>query len=221
MKQTLLILGAGGQARSALNVAFAAGFEVLGFIDPAMPETSLLGYPVFPSYLPYLTGQHRFVLGVGANYKRDSIFHEICMVLEQVGFESPADFFPPLIHPFAVISLGVSIGAGTLIMPNSTVGPFSTVGQGCIINTNASIDHDCTMNNFASIAPGAHTGGNVQLATRSVVGLAAAVKQGVKIGSDAILGAKSYLNKDLPANAIAFGSPARVRRSRTQDEPYF
>ena len=105
-------------------------------------------------------------------------------------------------------------------MPGSVIGPNSQVGAFCIVNTGASLDHDSAMKDFASLAPGAVTGGRVEIGFRSAVGIGAAIKQGVVMGDDTVVGAKSYLNQDLPGGVIAYGSPAKVIRTRSPGEPY-
>jgi len=38
------------------------------------------------------------------------------------------------------------------------------------------------------------------------------IMPGVTIGENSIIGAFSFVNKDIPANVIAFGTPAKVRK---------
>lgn len=44
------------------------------------------------------------------------------------------------------------------------------------------------------------------------------VRQGVTIGDGAVIGANSFVNKDIPPYAVAFGTPAKVVRFRFTDE---
>jgi acetyltransferase-like isoleucine patch superfamily enzyme len=76
------------------------------------------------------------------------------------------------------------------------------------------------MKDFASLAPGAVTGGGVEIGFRSAVGIGTAIKQRVVIGDDAVVGAKSYLNQNLPSGVVAYGSPARIIRTRSPGAPY-
>jgi acetyltransferase-like isoleucine patch superfamily enzyme len=105
-------------------------------------------------------------------------------------------------------------------MPQAVVGPNSKVGKFCLLNTHASIDHDCIMHDFSSLAPAAVTGGVVSIGRRSAVSIGAIIKHGVKIGDDSIVGAGSYLNKDLPSHQIAYGTPAIKVGERNIGEPY-
>jgi acetyltransferase-like isoleucine patch superfamily enzyme len=105
-------------------------------------------------------------------------------------------------------------------MPNAVVGPNTRVGRFCIVNTSASIDHDAAMADFSSLAPGAVTGGGVSIGRRSAVSMGAVIKHRVRIGDDCVVGAQSYVDKDLPDNVVAYGTPARSVRTRKAGDAY-
>lgn len=46
------------------------------------------------------------------------------------------------------------------------------------------------------------------------IGMGAVISPGVRIGAGAVIGAGSVVTRDIPARALAWGSPARVRRQR-------
>lgn len=50
------------------------------------------------------------------------------------------------------------------------------------------------------------------------IGANCAIKAGVKIGDGAVIGAHSFVNKDVPPYAIVVGSPAKLLRYRFSDE---
>ena len=50
------------------------------------------------------------------------------------------------------------------------------------------------------------------------IGANSVVRQGVKIGDGAIIGAGCFVNSDIPAYTIAVGSPARVKSNRFNQE---
>ena len=147
------IVGAGGHAVSVANVALAAGYGRVFFIDKVKRGLTLLGYPILGDFseLPGLAGRH-VVIGVGDNAVRNRIATDL-------EFKYPELIFPALVHASATVCMGVSLGKGTVVMPRAVVGPQSEVGDFCLINTQASIDHDCRMQDFSSLAPAAVTGG--------------------------------------------------------------
>lgn len=46
------------------------------------------------------------------------------------------------------------------------------------------------------------------------IAASAIIKQGVKIGNGAVIGANSFVNKDVPPYAIVVGSPAKILKYR-------
>ena len=85
-----------------------------------------------------------------------------------------------------------------------------TIDEGALIGHNvvlATINHDLdpAKRQSMSYAP-IHIGKNVWIGSNSTI------LSGVTIGDDAVIGAGSVVTKDIPANMIAVGSPARVVR---------
>jgi len=114
----------------------------------------------------------------------------------------------------------VQIGQGSVIMPGVIVNANSRVGQHCILNTLSSLGHDGLMDDFSSLAPRVGTGGNFKLGYCSAVSLGANVVENIQVAEHAVIGAGSLVMNDIPSNAVAFGSPARVVRSREIGESY-
>src|SRR3989338_7957457 len=50
------------------------------------------------------------------------------------------------------------------------------------------------------------------------IGSHSTIMPGVTIGENAIIGAHSFVNQDIPANSIAFGAPAKVKRQITSTQ---
>ena len=50
------------------------------------------------------------------------------------------------------------------------------------------------------------------------IGAQTVVRQGVTIGDGAVIGANSFVNKDVPPYAIAFGTPIKVYKYRFDDD---
>ena len=216
----LILVGSSGQAHAVLAVLQrVASYRVIGLIDSYLPRGSHChGYPIVGSIadMPELCALHaveQVIIAIGDNYQRD-------VVMATVARLCPGIHFPVLIDPSAVIAHGVSIGAGSTIMPFAHVGPGSILGMGCLLNTRSSLDHDGQMGAFASLAPGATTGGDVSIGARSAIGLGAAVRHRVSIGSDTVIGMGSLVISDWPDGVVAYGAPARLIRTRTVDEPY-
>jgi acetyltransferase-like isoleucine patch superfamily enzyme len=88
-----------------------------------------------------------------------------------------------------------------------------TVGDGCLFAGNV----DVTVSDMHSILD-METGerinhaGDVHISERVWVGQSAIILKGVSIGRDSVIGANSVVTRDVPANCIAAGNPAKVIR---------
>ncbi len=60
------------------------------------------------------------------------------------------------------------------------------------------------------------SGGDIIIGDDAWLGFGVIVLDGVRIGKGAVIGAGSVVTKDIPDNAIAMGSPARVVKMRTE-----
>ena len=216
----LILVGSSGQAHAVLALLQRlAAYRVLGLIDSYLPQGSHChGYPILGRVddLAEICNSHavgHVLVAIGDNYQRD-------LMMATVSEACPGVNFPVLIDPSAVISHGVSIGAGSIIMPLAHVGPGSIIGRGCLLNTRSSIDHDGQMGSFASLAPAVTTGGDVSIGARSSIGLGSAIRHRLRIGSDTVIGMGSLVLSDWPDGVVVYGAPARLIRTRLVDEPY-
>lgn len=210
----LIIIGAGGHAVSVANIALSAGFLIYSFVDSIKAGQTLLGVKVITNIADVDNfDEYSFALAIGDNATRLKFYEETVANFGQLKF-------PVLIHRSAVVSEFSTVDVGTVIMPQAVIGPNSRVEKFCLINTQASIDHDCLMRDFSSLAPGAITGGNVEIGSRSAISIGARLRHGVKVGDDVVVGANSYVNSCLPNNVVCYGTPAKIIRSRKMGEPY-
>lgn len=121
----------------------------MGF--PLLGTSNLLGKTVTPQ-------EYDIALGIGDNSARAQQFTEI----EQLGFS-----FPVIVHPTAFVSRFASIGAGSVLFAQTAVNAGTVIGKAAIINTSASVDHDCILDDFVHISPGANLAGNNGVSTHS------------------------------------------------------
>ncbi|MCH6257894.1 acetyltransferase [Puniceicoccaceae bacterium K14] len=202
------VYGAGGHGKVVAELASTTfGYSSVDLYD----EDTTLGpnigpWPMkgnFDSMISNLEENSHVIVGIGNIDIRRNRLQQLDKLKIQL---------PSLTHSSATVSQLSQIGNGTVLLANSTVNPFTTVGIGVIINTAASIDHDCNISDFCHISPGAHLGGNVTLGTSTWIGIGSIVKQGVNIGNNVIIGAGSNVLSDIPNNVVAFGNPAKIVR---------
>jgi sugar O-acyltransferase (sialic acid O-acetyltransferase NeuD family) len=216
----LIVIGCSGHARVVVDIIEEENrWEIVGLLDTYQPSgTEVLGYQVLGSDedLPALAAAGMcdgVVVAIGNNWMRSKVVQRIKALVPGVHFGSA-------VHPAATIARNVSIGAGTVIMAGVIVNPYARIGEFCILNTGCSLDHDSVMRDYSSLAPRAVTGGRVSIGAYSAVAIGATISNDVQIGEHAVLGAGSTLLKGLPDRVVAYGTPARVIRNRTPEDPY-
>jgi len=209
-----MVIGSSGHAKSVLEAADSAGFVVDGTISTENSDGDI-GFASLISALHDVDiVTTALALGHGVNHVRFRAFEEVLSVFPQAQF-------PPIVHSSAWVSPTASLGRGSVVLAQASVGSGSTLGVGALINTGASLDHDSTLGDFASLGPGARTGGNTLIGPRTMLGLQAGILQGRTIGEDTVVGAHSLVIENIPALSVAMGIPCRVTRSREWDENYY
>ena len=116
----------------------------------------------------------------------------------------------------------VEIGPKTVIGQDCTISAYQrvSIGQQCVIADRAMfIDFD---HNVADPEQPIRKQGiykrDVVVGSNVWIGYGAQILRGVTVGDNAIIGASSVVTRDIPANAVAAGSPARVIRMRPEPE---
>ena len=108
-------------------------------------------------------------------------------------------------HSSSIIEKGTQIMAGVVIQIGTIVGSHS------IINTAASVDHDCILNKYTFIGPNATLCGGVLIGECSFIGAGAIILPYIKIGKNCMIGAGSVVTKDIPDNCTAYGNPVKIK----------
>ena len=216
----IAIVGSSGHARVAIDIAERdPGIRIAGLLDSfRKPGEIEAGYAILGSEkdLPDLMRKFEIdggFVAIGDNWQR-------YLMAERIRKLSPNLEFVTLIHPSVIVAKGVRISAGSVLMPGVTVNSSSVIGEFCIINTNASLDHDSRMEAYSSLGPAVATGGRVTLERFSAVAIGGVVSNGVVIGEHSIVGAGAVALRDIPRCSVAFGIPAVVSRTREIGERY-
>lgn len=198
----LAIFGASGHGRVVADVAECCGWEVIFFDDATPKQGATLGLPYGGTFIDLLRCKEHFdgaFVAIGNN--RIRLDKGLALLAEGV-------VVPSLIHPLAIVSRYARVGDASVIMPGSVVNAGACIGFACIVNSSASVDHDCVLEDGVHISPGVRLAGEVFVGKRSWVGVGASVRQQIRIGASAMVAAGAVVIKDVEDNATVAGVPA-------------
>lgn len=102
-------------------------------------------------------------------------------------------------------------------MQGAIVQVEAQIGQHCIINTGASVDHECRLGDFVHLSPHTTLCGNVHVGEGTWIGAGTTVIQGVKIGRWSVIGAGSVVTKDIPDGVVAVGTICKPIKEINRD----
>ncbi len=120
--------------------------------------------------------------------------------------------FASLISPHAILNDIINVGKGSIICAGANLTTNIKIDKFVVVNLNATIGHDCQLNDFSSVMPGANLAGNVILEEEAFVGSGASILNGLVLEKSSILGAGAVLTRNLQANQVAIGVPAKTVR---------
>jgi UDP-perosamine 4-acetyltransferase len=200
MPADVIVIGAGGHARVVIDALQRSGVTVLGVCDPTLSSGSAgpLGVPCLGSDAALESYDRSAVLlvnGIG------SIGDPALRITVYQRMTAAGWKFYSLVHPKAVIGTECTIASGAQIMAGAILQPGTHVGENAIVNTAASIDHDCRIGDHAHIAPGAVLCGNVVIGTGAHIGSGAVIVQGLTVGAHALIGAGVTVTRPVAEDA--------------------
>jgi acetyltransferase-like isoleucine patch superfamily enzyme len=94
---------------------------------------------------------------------------------------------------------------------NTDIGAFTYINakNRVVIEDEVQVGSHCSIYSVSTIDK---KEGKVTLKRNCKIGSHSLIMPGVTIGENAVVGAFSFVNKDIPADVIAFGVPAKIKR---------
>jgi len=115
----------------------------------------------------------------------------------------------------SIIDSSVILDDGSVILHGAIIQAKTKIGKHVIINTGASVDHDCIIEDFVHISPHATLCGNVFVGEGTHFGAAAVAIPGIKIGKWCTIGAGAVIIEDIPDYAVVVGNPGKIIKYNT------
>ncbi len=210
MNLPVLIVGGGGHAKVLIDTLRLRSARIIGITeaDPTKHGTEVLGVRVIgddKTISEHAPGTLLLVNGIGSvnlPKARKAVFEK---------YKAKGFTFATIVHPSAVVAPDVVLGEGCQIMAGAVIQPGSRISMNVIVNTKASVDHDCIISDHVHISPGVTLSGGVTVGRMAHIGAGATIIQGVRVGDNCLVFAGSVVIDDVPAETQVLGVPARKR----------
>jgi len=197
-----VVLGAGGHARSVVDVLERAGHRVVA-VAGEVPEGEAWHVDVVPDdraafEMIAAQGLHA-VVAIGSNPARTRLVRELVARGASV---------PPVVAATATVSPHSIVGSGSVVLEHAHVGPASRLGDAVVVNTAAVVEHDCRVGVGVHVAPGAVLLGGASVGDGALVGSGARVLPRVSVGAGVTVGAGAVVTRHVADGETVVGAPA-------------
>tara|TARA_B100001057_G_scaffold52754_1_gene46926 strand:- start:8689 stop:9267 length:579 start_codon:yes stop_codon:yes gene_type:complete len=192
MKRKIVLVGAGGHAKSCINLIERINeFKIIGLTD-SKKKGYLLNYKILGD--DTILEQKKFkninlCLSFGSIFNiklREKIFKK----LKNKGFK-----FPILISKESSISKFSKIGSGTMIMGNTFINADVSIGENCIINNNSLIEHDVKIGNNSQISTSVTINGSCRIGSNCFIGTGSIIRNNINIENNTFIKMASIIKK--------------------------
>lgn len=203
--EKLVIIGAGGYAKSVLDAVDYFNYEVVGFIDEFTDKKSHIGYPILTKNLDDLKDNKKFVyfIAIGNNVIRKKWYDRI----NDRGLR-----LINVVDKSAIISPKAIIGNACFVGKMAIVNSNAKIGNNCIINTKALVEHGCIVSDHVNLSTNSVINGDVVVGDGSFVGSGSITIGQLGIGKWSTVGAGAVVINNVGDNITVAGVPAKVIR---------
>lgn len=210
----LYVLCAGGHARVIIDILSAQGRTPLGIVDAdaSLHGTDILGVPVVgdDNFILTLNPEEVALINALGNRPGHGVSGTAARANLYAGFKSRGYAFATVVSEDATLSEHIDLSEGCQVVTRALVHPGSVIGENSILNTGASLDHDCTVGAHSHVAPWAVLCGGVTVGAHCHIGARAVLVPGVDVGDGAVVGAGAVVVDDVESGATVVGTPARA-----------
>jgi sugar O-acyltransferase (sialic acid O-acetyltransferase NeuD family) len=220
MKKNVIFWGSSRHAKYSIDILEREGkYSLACLYDPTKDEdSSLYDYPVYGRSHDFaeLVQRHDVQAGlvaIGDSWIRRKEAHRIHELLPDFEFVNA-------IHPSTLFGRGSDMGRGIVVMAGVIIGNDTTVQDGAFLATNASVDHDSLLRPYCGVSAGVTVGAGVEIGECAFLALGSKVVSDVSIGDHSVIGAGAVVVRDIPDHVVAYGVPARIVRTRGEDERF-
>ncbi|CAN5410891.1 acetyltransferase [soil metagenome] len=209
MDKPVIIFGAGGLGKAALDIFQSNNVVVYCFLDDnaALTGTEINGISVLgrtdqEEYVNIIGPKTEAFVAIDDNKYRKAIV--------EILIEDRKSMPVNAIHKSAFISEAARIGHGNFINMSVNIGSGAKIGNHCLLHSKAVIDHEVEIEDFVQIGAASVINSGVKIGKNAFIGSGVTIISGVNIGSGARVGAGSVVIADIKKNETVFGNPAKA-----------
>lgn len=201
--EKLVLIGAGGYAKSVLDSVDYYNYRIKGFLDEFSQNEEHLGYPILWHSLEEIVtpDKYCYFIAIG-NSERRKIWYD--------RLKEKKLRLINVVDRSAIISPEAAIGTGCFFGKLSIVNSKSVIEDDCIVNTKALVEHGCTVHAHANLSTNSVINGDVIIGEGSFIG-SSSVTIGQKIiGQWSTVGAGAVVIENVGDGITVAGVPAKV-----------
>ena len=201
--ERLIVIGAGGYAKSVLDSIDYYNYQIVGFLDEFSFGKDHIGYPILWHSLEDIEAPEKYFyfIAIGNNVRRKRWFDK----LQENNLR-----MINVVDKSAIISKEAKIGNGCFFGKMSVVNSKSIIGDNCIINTKSLVEHGCTVKSHANISTNAVINGDVRVGEGTFIGSCSTVLGQISIGAWSTVGAGAVVIENVNNNMTVVGVPAKA-----------
>lgn len=208
MDKPVIILGANGLGKAAMEAFESNDVVVYGFLDDKaeregeeIGQVTILGSMEDNSYYDLIGKDCEAFVATEEIELRKGIVESL--VDEKKAMPVNA------VHEAALIPESASIGHGNYLGAGIVLGSNAKIGNHLVVNSRAVIDYDALVGDYCHIGAGAVINSGVIIEDEVFIGSGVVIVSGVKVGKGARIGAGSVVINDIKEGATVFGNPAK------------
>lgn len=207
----LLLVGAGGLGREAAEAVHAVNavretWSLIGFLDddPAKHGTVIGGLRVLDridAVEAYPSAQLLLCPVRPDNYVTRRL------LADRLGLDD--ERYATVVHPTATVGTTCAVGPGSLLLAHVDLTADVSVGRHVVIMPQVVLTHDVRVDDCATLGAGVRLGGGCHVSEGAYVGSGSCVREMIHVGRWAMIGMGSVVTRDIPAERLWWGAPAR------------
>lgn len=209
MKNKLIIIGAGGFAKSVIDSLDHGEYSIEGFLDSIKSGTHQ-GYPILGHSLEDVSSlsEYKFFIAIGDPDDR-------ALWLQKIKNENLETI--NIIDKTAIVSTRTNLGTCIYVGKMAIINCDSMLEDGVVINTRALVEHGNYISYCSNISTNVVLNGDVYVGEKTFIGSCTVVNGQLSIGDGVIIGSGSVVIRNVPGHVVVAGAPTRFLKERNKN----